>query len=1689
MKFEEDDVISQYFSDPEIAKLRMGAEEEALMTAGSKLGKEVAYFVPSVVTAFAETLSTSLRLTSREEFESGLQAVAPDFSQVYQSQKPAAELVGDIAGMFVVGSLGVKAWTKGSAIAAKLGNGNVWTEGLFNAAQRVETLRKARLDKAVELGGKAYASNLQTSTAITSLGRQIRGAQAIDSVTKFVAFEAGVYAGMNSSQVLYPDEFSTADYLLMGVGFGGAAVAIEQIILGKALRTQLQAGYAARANALEADTGVFSTMEALARPEMRDSAVILSAVTDASIGKLKEEAITVVNNTKALGSSATADQRAEALLAQQRASELNSLSLQLKERQKHQFEQMGKDLPVKGVDSSHQLSKGEKATLMAAAAADPFKIANVVSVNKPVLSADEFDAFYSSHVKEVERLNKVEQELRVKIANTPAHKQNPVWTEELLGTSAKLDALHKRQYWVMEPSGTVTLPSERSRSFFDVENPEFFTETPYAGVPTVYTRGGAADKAVVKSVGVDAAGVWHMKVPNTAGGTGNLHDFDRLPFMDVTRGWAAGQKALDKIDPMNAPLALGVDSHFTKIDFMIEALQRNPALKVGLPAGVAPEMLEVKSLAGKYHSFLNAVRLSQGTAKQAMPNHWELTRRLNLPEGPEFSHSPLLELFGNLHAAGVKDFESAYASADKVKQALRQITGAGAQAEPQLVGNMLKPMIDAKPVFLVRRENPDLSTYSAAMETQQALLRATSLGHLKDARANGGHLVSDIFDSIYGTEMLAAAGRVEELGPGVTRGTGRAVQQGFSSAENLALVGAQRVAAQVERVGRQFTADLYKKHTPVFEELRKSPESLAMLGVAVNARRKGWDVADTAVQYGTGFALKLKDTAENRELWQKQFGSPMPEDAVMPTSMGMQALVMDQAVLNALHSISEMGHIALANTNAIRKSAAYSGIRPKNFWVPPVNFTNGEVAFLLDATDNVVSIKRAPTPGQLNELVEKEIASDASTAVYSVSRSDVGRFNRIQDSVMEKMLDFSDSAAQTGKATGKQTGTAIEVGDALIKDMFDVLNRQFESVMRRTTMAVMEPQIAKARMMRNSAKDDLTAKGIGVYDKWMNAVHGNQDLSRKDSLGKLYYGISDFVDANLAVAHERILGSEFMSKHRTLPDGSVLATPSKADIKAFEAMEAKYGAYNPFQSAVDFAQNTYKISPPPNLKQVAAQANKLVAALTLRIGELGHPILNVVSLLATTPAVIKNLQRLPGEATADWSKRVGVFGEIHGEDAVFSPTRAMYTAIHDLFSPQFRADLKEAKAKGFGNIEIIEIHKTLDEPMLGVTGKLLSNAATPLTWLSDKSESFSKMVGFAVGYSVLTRGVKFGDKRDLFASAEHIAEQVVGNYRANNRPMMFQGATGMPIGLFMTFMWNYYQRLFDYVENKNVRALVSQYATQATVFGAQSVPGFQQFNDILLSNYDGTVNPVQGLRERLGETKADLVLYGGFANLPKIFGADGMSIHTRGNANFQRVPGLWSLDQTPVYNAVESAVKGSADVISSLKTQGLSPRQLAETVAQYSISRPLKNAIELGLGYSVDQKGQMVSDTVREVQNAYSRILGFRPLQEEKERELMYRLNNTEYKRFSDMQKLRMATRSQARGGITGEDGAEILRSYVRNGGSPENAASWIMQQHLTGTRSKAAIAMQKALTNNRDVQMYMNYMSNSLAPHLDEDE
>lgn len=1174
-------------------------------------------------------------------------------------------------------------------------------------------------------------------------------------------------------------------------------------------------------------------------------------------------------------------------------------------------------------------------------------------------------------------------------------------------------------------------------------------------------------------------------------------NFEALTTKQITAVYAMMQKAIDDGFKRQTPFAVHKGNHWTKYDMAAEIIAKNGGTApswLRLPDGWTVKDIEFAALAGKYREFNHLMNVVENKnlspAFKAMMdkggmNMPEIIARLNLPASTDGSITPMLEAFTAFRHDGITELNHAVSNLDELTRILDdkfvKLDGVKELAADHMYatrGSQLSANLENKPVTLMREHLETRNYTRNALEDRALMLREATLQTLRNAHEGG--IVKAAMSVLDDNPAVQQAMRVEELAEGIMRGRGVIGQQSFAAGDSPTLSALITTMGMVDKQGRRAFAEMVKPFANAAAKVRANKADTLAVDMFVNARRMAWDLKAEAVNDGGKWQFPLRDTAANKKRWQKLFNSPMPEDAMMPVGFQTTPVALSDDAFQMIDALRNIGASLRNDANTINRAMGRSDLNIKEWWIPPKNLANVNTVVVIDQAGGVSRLVEGRTVAEAQRRAEEFVAErlSAGEKLSIVSRSDVERYNDFLDEAFDsKLHDFSDPLNQTGKATGGTATTIIPRGEAVIDEITTALNRNAESIMRRTRSLYMEPAVAKVRTMRELYGGDEKIRGTSVWDKWLEQVYGTTNIPYRDMhWGSLYRGMENFYDARINGLMDYITNSTGRQ--------GVLGAITNSDQRLYKQWEKDYAAFNPFKDTNDFLEKTYRITMPHSMKVHMAKLSSLTATLALRFMEVGHAILNTTSLATTMPAVISNLTRYKDEPVDLWRRRIGAFGDEITEDvAMPNFMKVVSGAIHEHFNnPAFREEIARASKAGYFDQEVAEMFKTITEPREGYAQHLLDRYGKWTTWLSDTSEKMARGVAFSTGLYTARRLLGMKNDKAVWTFAQKFADDVIGNYRPTNRPHIFRGAVGMPLGLFMTFSWNYYQRLFGYIENKAFRTLAVQYATQASVFGAQSVPGWDAYNNFFFSNYDGSQTPTDAFEQKLGRGASDLFLYGSLANIPKLFGGDGIAMHTRGDMNMIRAPGLLTWNETPAATLISNAYNTISESFKSLKTNGgFNTRQLAEIAAQYSINRSARSMIELAQGYSVDRRGQMVEANVHSPENVIARILGFRGLQEQKKRDYAYRIRTTEFHQQQLMAQLRSAVRASARGdGLDNDALMTAVTNYVRAGGNPQYFTRFLMTQSLAGTQEKTALQLMKLMkspqsSEARDIMLLMS--------------
>jgi len=275
--------------------------------------------------------------------------------------------------------------------------------------------------------------------------------------------------------------------------------------------------------------------------------------------------------------------------------------------------------------------------------------------------------------------------------------------------------------------------------------------------------------------------------------------------------------------------------------------------------------------------------------------------------------------------------------------------------------------------------------------------------------------------------------------------------------------------------------------------------------------------------------------------------------------------------------------------------------------------------------------------------------------------------------------------------------------------------------------------------------------------------------------------------------------------------------------------------------------------------------------------------------------------------------------------------------------------------------------------------------------------------------------------------------------------MMFQGTAGAAMGLFQTYMLTYAQNMYRHLDLKDYKGLGQTMLAQGGIFGAGSLPGFNQISTIIGENFsDDHYDITTKLYRALPSELANVMVYGLPSNLAP-------ALHTRGDVN-PRIPTGVSTMVAPsmIAQMAESFIGVGKAVMDQDRNAG---QAFFEALSMQSVSRPIARLSELATGYSVTRAGNQIAgpEEVWSWQGILARAFSTRTLAESKTREAMYKNDYYKSVNSENRQAVLETLRSNIRGDTaTPELMDKLALEYMRTG-SPQGfrqAANQAFMEH-----------------------------------------
>ena len=769
--------------------------------------------------------------------------------------------------------------------------------------------------------------------------------------------------------------------------------------------------------------------------------------------------------------------------------------------------------------------------------------------------------------------------------------------------------------------------------------------------------------------------------------------------------------------------------------------------------------------------------------------------------------------------------------------------------------------------------------------------------------------------------------------------------------------------------------------------------------------------------------------------------------------------VVSPSVIDTINYIQEISPKLLSLANASKRIKGMNNVNDIGLWIPSFNPVNKFIAYVR-GTDDSTKILWANTADEHETLIkayQAEINKTGSGERIIRKGDDQAEWSRANgrlDTIHMEVADISKlkggSSASVNIRTDNQVFGEIAAGyehyinaemrqltDLSMSDITDTLGKMskmnrgsFDSQPLSLVKKITEAPKDAATTLRNTL---LGNPNLGEYEGWKSI---NQSFE-----GILSYSVgavNSIWKATVSPITKGLLG-----RTKELTPEAMARVDYEKVMK--EMNDKGIVIWKGFDDEVAKARGFAKLEDSPDIsKRLVYASNALAATLMLRVGELAQPLVNMMSLPILT-------------ALAAGSKMPDSFMGVAKGTANVNVTQIIIEGARAVHSPQFAAlEAKWIKAGYFDSV-VSEANKSLraarsmDRGAIAATEKFVdSNIVKMLSWGADKSEMLVRRQTMFTGAVLAKRLYPELDDVGVTIFARDFMDKAVGNFEASQRPVFFQGTLGVALGLFQTYSVTLAQSIYRQLELKNYKTLAKAMLAQSTIFGTSSMPGFNPVSQLIGEHFsDDHYDLHTGAYRALPDKVAQTMLYG----LPSLAG---VGIYTRGDSNF-RAPGADGIVAVNAAQQITQAVQGVAKSMGEGSNAG---HAMMQALSLQNVSRPLARTMEIATGYSVTRQGNTVQ-TPEEVWTAtgiMSRILGARPVEETKLREMMHL--NTYYGSIDrdNRQSLMIKLKNDIRAGTLTDEGiAEYGEAYMRNGGSP---AGW---------RSAVATAIGRTQTSGKE--------------------
>lgn len=1710
-----------------MAPIPQGGAPVLSETAQTSFGNAITYGFPGVIAGLMDTLGQSLGVLHDDTVPNFLKSYTGDgensFGDFYARNQQPLRTGGEVAGMLLPGLTAMKV-LKSVKFAREAGTlGEVARDSkalnyLLGTAANLSTKEAAIAAAAID-GAEAqgvWAGRSVATPAVNAAKRSYYAARAVDAARTTVAFELGSRIGFNSSDTFYPADYTLTDQLKWGVGGLAVGGVLDLVAAKYAVRNLVQTalnGYGKQA----AEYGTLASTAA-GSPYAASVTSTIFRPGDRGVGITQYAALSAdLKDTANVSKNATLKTN----LAQDQTNIKSVLVNQVKA--------MAYDthpiLPRTILDEAQvnlaldALGKNNTTLLFAK------KLTNVPETG----AAD----FYTSTTKILEKA-KTEYNTDVfRITGTLPEAEQPAAIRAAEAKIAPIEAAANEIHYVLENDGSFQVYKNRADNWLDnntfegIKRKTYTTPVSIKGVTNTMKNSKLMVKADNEIVLHDNFR-YEMPAGATpkdysalyAAGSKMIADYKPVEFQEFILtpevNWRTTEMTIalaEKYPDAMSKIKLGgefkslADAKFHVLDQKFKEFQElMPSVDKAPVTG-----LRARILNSKFNM----------TPAQVM-------QRLNLPLPLGFAPSPMIETFAHAKIQNMKTLTEmfpvtqegivpkSFTSYDLLQAHLRETLGTTNPKQIIPTSGTLLSQKDVKPLFVSATSTPYIKRADAVIAGMVEAKRDVQLERLGRITPKESPLVSGVIAKIItehgpqarageagvytgiseGGDMAGGANQaraVQTLQDGMLSGSGNLVYQDRINEQFPTLKAAQLIAQDTDKFVDNYVSELAKVNlTPRYAQIvaPKNKAHLLDFNRVEQSYRHGWDVfPPEPAPTGDGFVFRLKEDSNiNNQLKSYHFGGDvdeaeggffMPDMSVTALKSGYTPLTVSKDSAAMAQAISDMSRQSGKENNSLRIALGKNPITIRDFHLPTPELSRTGTWFVRNDTGNVI----ATYSGDLAASNEKR-AKDAAQKLIELSGSthtavpldNVARDHAIFDDNFFNVIDYSDQLAKTGHGIkGGLARTEVDTTDATIKAMVRSLQQQYLNIGVRSRAAIFEPELNYARQAaQTNTRDKLSETNI--FDRYISTMFSQSPNNSKGIIGNAYGGLENALDKSLSwlsAYHTELLGGEANTVAAKTMRTLLRKQSSEEEFAQFKKVLPEW---NPINDTTKWAESTFREKMPWTARPIMAQLSKVSSTLALRFLDVGTAINNFAGLMTNAPSVVYAMRRLPTESHEQWVNRTAAWGtQLVDGISTFSPGKAMQTSIKAYWNGELTEAMTNAAKHGYFEPEYAALAKVLTKPLNSASNQKIDTFVEHASYLADHSEILSRKLAWGMGYKIGKDLHGFKDERNAYIFANNFVNDMIGNYSPNNKPAMFQGAIGLPLGAFQTYMFNFYRRFYGMVERQDKAGLIAQYAAQASLFGAKSVPGYQAWNSFFQSDASGADDFQSRIDRGMSPGVSELLLNGSLAGIPKIFGAkDSLAFYTRGSVDFTNIPPtVMDWQKAPPIQFLTGTYQGVKATLNNIfSNESFSVQQQEEILARFSTNRSLKSIMEMAADAKTDATGNVIQAGTQDAIHAIAGIMGTQPastrrLQDASNRERAVQLNQQDARAT-----LNDKTRALFRGGeFDISDLQGMVHDYTRSGGNPAYLGEWLRNSFTTSMTPKAYTKMQELARSGKLVE------------------